>query len=173
VEAAGKVSHVNVVQTEKVLKTSNNYYFMMEHCEGGELQKWAQARNLSAMEITEIFAGIAEGLQAISQAGITHRDLKTANIFMKNGIPKIGDFGFCDHLHGPKAKRFYNVGSPAFMSPEAYFDTKYSSKSDVWALGVVLFELITKRALLGGDYNMGLKGYKSQVAAVQTTPLLK
>ncbi len=59
------------------------------------------------------------------------------------------------------------------MSPEAYFDTKYSSKSDVWALGVVLFELITKRALLGGDYNMGLKGYKSQVAAVQTTPLLK
>ena len=58
---------------------------------------------------------------------------------IKNGQPVIIDFGYCEKTYGTKPKVFYNVGSPSYMSPEAYFKTTYSEKSDIWALGVILF----------------------------------
>lgn len=59
-----------------------------------------------------------------------------------NGEPIIIDFGYCEKLTGKKPKIFYNVGSPSYMSPEAYFKTMYSEKSDLWALGIVLYEMV-------------------------------
>ena len=62
-------------------------------------------------------------------------------------MPKIIDFGYCEINKPPisnsKLKMFYNVGSPTYMSPEAYMDNLYSEKSDIWALGVILYEMLT------------------------------
>jgi serine/threonine protein kinase len=58
-------------------------------------------------------------------SGVTHRDLKPSNILMVDNHPKITDFGFCDIAGSVKPKMFYNVGSPSYMSPEAYMDNVY------------------------------------------------
>lgn len=73
-----------------------------------------------------------------------HRDLKTANILLRaDGEPVIIDFGFCEMIMGKRPLVQYNVGSPAYMSPEAYGKSRYSEKSDIWALGVILHEMLT------------------------------
>ena len=84
--------------------------------------------------------------------GVTHRDLKPSNILMVEGCPKITDFGFCDIAGKPKPRMFYNVGSPSYMSPEAYMDNMYGEKSDVWAIGCILYEM-----LLGSTIDTGRK----------------
>ena len=73
-----------------------------------------------------------------------HRDLKTANILLKtNNDPVIIDFGYCEMIMGKKPMIQYNVGSPSYMSPEAYNKNRYSEKSDVWALGIIFYEMLT------------------------------
>lgn len=75
--------------------------------------------------------------------GIIHRDLKPANIFLKNDIIKIADFGFAMKHTDSKKYSSYNVGSPVYMPPEALNENKYSFKSDIWALGVIFYEMLT------------------------------
>lgn len=82
------------------------------------------------------------GYQEIKRKGFVHRDLKTCNVMLHDGQPLIIDFGYCEKNGSQKPQVFYNVGSPSYMSPEAYFKTLYSEKSDLWALGVILFEML-------------------------------
>ena len=74
---------------------------------------------------------------------IIHRDLKPANIFLKSGEIKIADFGFAMKSTDGKKYYSYNVGSPIYMPPEALNENKYSFKSDIWALGVIFYEMLT------------------------------
>lgn len=74
--------------------------------------------------------------------GIIHRDIKPSNIFLRNGIPKIADYGFSKMINAPKEKIFYNVGTPFYMSPQTITENRYSEKSDIWSLGVLFFELL-------------------------------
>ena len=60
-----------------------------------------------------------------------------------DGTPVIIDFGYCEMIMGKRPLIQYNVGSPAYMSPEAYGKSRYSQKSDIWALGVILYEMLT------------------------------
>lgn len=77
---------------------------------------------------------------------IIHRDIKPANILLSNGISKFGDFGFSVSKHIKSAKQnqleLYNVGTPLYMAPETILHNMYSHKSDIWSLGVVLFEML-------------------------------
>lgn len=82
------------------------------------------------------------GYSAIEDKKIVHRDLKTSNIFMTRGHAKIADFGFCEFVGEKKPQVAYNVGSPAYMSPESYRENQYSSKSDIWAIGIILYEML-------------------------------
>jgi serine/threonine-protein kinase ULK/ATG1 len=76
------------------------------------------------------------------KAGIVHRDLKPANVFMKNGQVKIADFGFATDIIKCSKSFTYNLGSPSYMSPEALRRNEYSFQSDIWAIGVIAFELV-------------------------------
>lgn len=77
---------------------------------------------------------------------IIHRDLKPANIFLKDKTWKIGDFGFARYITNKdtKVREIYSVGSPLYMSPETLSRKIYSLKTDSFALGILLFYLITK-----------------------------
>ena len=86
---------------------------------------------------------ILNGYIKMQSCGIIHRDLKPANIFLKNRSIKIADFGFAMKLSDSKKYSSYNVGSPVYMPPEALNENKYSFKSDIWALGVIFYEMLT------------------------------
>ena len=83
------------------------------------------------------------GYSNMHKSSIIHRDLKPANIFLKNGEIKIADFGFAMKSVDGKKYCSYNVGSPIYMPPEALNENKYSFKSDIWAIGVIFFEMLT------------------------------
>ena len=72
-----------------------------------------------------------------------HRDLKPANIFFNEGKVKIADFGFAIRNSDIRKNANYNVGSPVYMPLEALNDNQYSSKSDIWAIGVIFYEMLT------------------------------
>lgn len=74
--------------------------------------------------------------------------------------PVIIDFGYCDNVRGKKPNMYYNVGSPSYMSPEAYKSCQYSQKSDVWALGVIFFEMLMGHTL---DFGMDIKGFFQEI----------
>ena len=76
-------------------------------------------------------------------AGLIHRDIKPANILIGfDGTAKICDLGFATRSDKVKEDRFVNVGSPLYMAPEVMKDNQYSSKADIWALGVLMLEMI-------------------------------
>jgi serine/threonine protein kinase len=61
---------------------------------------------------------------------------------LKNGVAKLGDFGFAEFVGHDFAKGMYSVGSPIYMSPEAFADSEYSYKSDTWSIGIILYEML-------------------------------
>ena len=71
-----------------------------------------------------------------------HRDIKPDNILFHNGIVKLGDFGFCKNLESDNAMTSTMLGSPIYMAPEVLKGEEYSTKADVWSMGVVLFEML-------------------------------
>jgi len=90
----------------------------------------------------QIIAGYLE----IHRKGIVHRDLKPTNIFLKHKLLKIADFGFAMGVEDCKKHTNYNIGSPLYMPPEALLYNQYSYKSDIWALGIIFYELLTGAA---------------------------
>jgi serine/threonine protein kinase len=91
-------------------------------------------------------AEITLAIMAMHTKNILHRDIKTQNIFVaKNGILKLGDFGISRTLESRDAKAGTSCGTPLFMPPEVCLGKPYDYKADVWAVGVILYELITLR----------------------------
>jgi serine/threonine protein kinase len=84
---------------------------------------------------------LVTGYLSLWKNGIVHRDLKPANILIKEGTIKLADFGFVSWNSSCSEPFTYNVGSPSYMAPEALRRNVYSYKSDIWALGVIAFEL--------------------------------
>lgn len=80
-----------------------------------------------------------KGAKYLHHNGIIHRDLKPANILIKNGICKIADFGFAKNLSNNNAILKSIVGTPLYMSPQLLKGTKYTSKSDLWSIGLIYY----------------------------------
>ncbi len=168
IKAAGRLNHPNIVTIYDVGKTESVAYMAMEFLEGQELKDMIAAGNLpSADAIVDIIAQVADGLWFAHQQDIVHRDVKPSNIMvLKGGIAKITDFGIA-RLPNSAVKTMTGLilGSPRYMSPEQVIGKAIDARSDIFSLGVVLYEALTGIAPFDGD-NVNAIMY----ATVNTTP---
>ncbi|CAD8109433.1 unnamed protein product [Paramecium sonneborni] len=142
VEALSQLNSNNIMRLYKVYYTENNTYLITEYCDSGDLGSLLSKQGIQKEgQLQKLFFGIIQGYKQMKQKGIVHRDLKPANILLKGQVPKIADFGFATTPQTVSTMPNVNVGSPLYMSPQA-FKNRYSEKSDIWALGVSLFELL-------------------------------
>ena len=127
----------------------NTLGMVMEYADGGDLyQKIIENRKRQVLfeesDIWRIFIQLVKGLKALHELNILHRDLKSANVFlMRDGSVKLGDLNVSKVLR--KGMGYTQTGTPYYASPEVWNDKPYDTKSDIWSLGCVLYEMITLR----------------------------
>jgi serine/threonine-protein kinase ULK/ATG1 len=125
-----------------MLKTPNNFYFVYEYCNGGTLEGMLRKdRVVPEKQALLIFKQLIDAFQVLNKYNIMHRDLKPDNIFFNAGVVKLGDFGFCKSLEKANMTKTM-LGSPIYMAPEILRGEIYSTKADIWSLGVVLYEML-------------------------------
>jgi serine/threonine protein kinase/tetratricopeptide (TPR) repeat protein len=152
-QAAAKLDHPNIVTVYEVGEFQGRPFFAMQHIEGQSLREHAHDQELTIPQILEIGIQIAEGLQAAHEKGVTHRDIKPANVLIdSHGRARILDFGLAsvagiDHL----TKTGSTLGTVGYMSPEQVRGEQVDHRTDIFSLGVVLYELITGRQPFKGD----------------------
>jgi eukaryotic-like serine/threonine-protein kinase len=168
VKAAGRLNHPNIVTIYDVGKTEQVAYMAMEYLEGQELKDIIASGTLPSTEqVVDIIAQVADGLWFAHQQEIVHRDVKPSNIMvLKGGIAKITDFGIA-RLPNSAVKTMTGLilGSPRYMSPEQVIGKSLDTRTDIFSLGVVLYEALTGVAPFDGD-NVNAIMY----ATVNTTP---
>eukprot|EP00741_Cyanophora_paradoxa_P019397 tig00021127_g18725.t1 len=145
-----QLKHPNIVSyTDSFFEKKNVLCIVMTFCEGGDLYNRIKNRRgqfFSEDEILDWFTQMAAALGYIHERHILHRDLKTQNIFLtEKNVVKLGDFGIAKVLHGTMDMARTVIGTPYYMSPEVFSNRPYSFKSDIWALGCVLYEMVTLR----------------------------
>ena len=144
--------HPNVISFKDVFKDTklDYFYIVMEYANDGDLSKKIKTQKnkiigekyFSEEKIMQYFYQICRGLQYIHSKNIIHRDIKSQNIFlMKNGKIKIGDFGIAKALTNTKNNATTIIGTPYYFSPEIINGEPYNYKTDIWSLGVVLYEM--------------------------------
>ncbi|MCH2201471.1 MAG: serine/threonine protein kinase [Fuerstiella sp.] len=145
--AAAALVHPNVVTTHAIGICNDRHYLEMEYVAGGSLQREVEDRGaLGPLRATQFAAGIADGLAAAHRLGIIHRDLKPDNILVTpSGSPKIGDFGLAKRVHSVEAEGTQLAGTPNFMAPEIFQGEAATTSSDVFALGVCYYLMLTGR----------------------------
>ena len=147
-----KLLHPNVISFKDVFKDTklDYFYIVMEYANDGDLSKKIKTQKnkiigekyFSEEKIMQYFYQICRGLQYIHSKNIIHRDIKSQNIFlMKNGKIKIGDFGIAKALTNTKNNATTIIGTPYYFSPEIINGEPYNYKTDIWSLGVVLYEM--------------------------------
>nr|XP_022317954.1 serine/threonine-protein kinase Nek8-like [Crassostrea virginica] len=151
VKVLSMLSHPNIIQYYENFLEDKALMIVMEYAQGGTVMDYLQSRNgilLEEEEILKFFAQMLLSIQHVHSKQILHRDLKTQNILLdkKREVVKIGDFGISKVLSS-KSKAYTVVGTPCYISPELCEGKPYNQKSDIWALGCVLYELASlKRA---------------------------
>ena len=161
--AHGEVTFLKVLKGPTIIKFHENFshgnsiFIVMEYCSKGNLDQLIQRRIQSKAKFTtdqilRTLAHIVMAVMAMHNRNILHRDIKTQNIFItENGICKLGDFGISRRLNHQDAKAMTSCGTPYFMPPEVCLGKPYDGKADVWAIGVVLYELIMLKKPFRGE----------------------
>jgi eukaryotic-like serine/threonine-protein kinase len=156
VKAAGRFSHPNVVTIYDVGRTDEVSYMAMEYLNGRELKDYLSAGQRPGVDVTvELMVQVANGLAYAHDHGVVHRDIKPSNIMvinMPNGVlAKITDFGIA-RMPGAAVKTLTGVvmGSPKYMSPEQVIGKAIDHRSDIFSLGVVMYETLTGAAPFDG-----------------------
>ncbi|XP_061320549.1 serine/threonine-protein kinase Nek11 isoform X1 [Pezoporus flaviventris] len=141
-----KLDHPAIVRFYASFVEQDGFCIITEYCEGGDLdfkiQEYKESGKIFAQrQILEWFIQLLLGVNYMHERRILHRDLKAKNIFLKNNLLKIGDFGVSRLLMGSCDLATTFTGTPYYMSPEALKHQGYNTKSDIWSLGCILYEM--------------------------------
>jgi serine/threonine-protein kinase len=152
-QAAGALSHPNIVTIYDVGEDYDVAYVAMELLDGSDLvQHTTPANRLPFREALRIARAVADGLDYAHAKGVVHRDIKPANIMLqKNGEVRIADFGIARVMASSQTQTGVVLGTPSYMSPEQVVGKKVDGRSDLFSLGVVLYELLSCQKPFQGD----------------------
>jgi serine/threonine protein kinase/tetratricopeptide (TPR) repeat protein len=165
-KTARDISHKNICRMYDLNKEENSYYITMEYVEGQDLKGLIrQSRQLTVGTTISIAKQVCDGLAEAHRLDVVHRDLKPQNIMIdKEGNARIMDFGIARSL---KAKGITGsgvmIGTPEYMSPEQVEGKEVDQRSDIYSLGVILYEMVTGKVPFEGDtpFTIGVK-HKSE-----------
>jgi serine/threonine protein kinase/tetratricopeptide (TPR) repeat protein len=152
-QAAAKLDHPNIVTIYEVGEHQGRPFFAMQHVEGRSLRDVIKGKELTPDQAINLAAQICEGLNKAHQAGVIHRDIKPSNIVIDtDGRAKLLDFGLATVAGTDKLTRTGStLGTVGYMSPEQASGRKTDECSDLFSLGVVLYEMITGRRPFKGE----------------------
>ena len=141
------LQHPHIITIYDVGRAGNRIFISMEYVDGGDLKsRLIEERTISPPEALEIVRKIASGLAVAHASGIVHRDVKPGNIlFRRDGTPLLSDFGIAKRLQtdGDLTATGVFVGSPNYMAPEQADFAPIDARADIYALGVILYEMLT------------------------------
>jgi len=164
---ARKISHKNVGRMYELLEEKGTHFITMEYVPGEDLKSFIRrSRQLNVGTAITITKQVCEGLSEAHRLGVVHRDLKPNNVMIdKEGDARIMDFGIARSL---KEKGITGagvmIGTPEYMSPEQVEGKETDQRSDIYSLGVILYEMVTGRVPFEGDtpFTIGVK-HKSEI----------
>ena len=160
IEIQERILHPNIVRMYSHFEDKTNYYCFLEYINGPTLLNIMQKKEkgLSERETCKYFSQITESIKFLHSNKIIHRDIKLENFLLKNNsIIKLIDFGCCALLTDEEPKRLSTCGTHLYMSPELINSQPYDYCVDIWALGVLFFELLHGYSPFGkrdDDYNI-------------------
>ena len=157
-KAAAALSYSNICTVYEIDEHDKQTFIAMEYIEGQSLNDKITDRPLKLEEALDIAIQVAIGLQKAHDKLIIHRDIKPANILLSNdGVVKIVDFGLAKLSGQTKlTKDGSTLGTVAYMSPEQTRGEEVDSRTDIWSLGIVLYEMITGQLPFKGDYEQAI-----------------
>jgi len=150
-KAAALLKHRHIITIYEAGEYEGDSFIVMEYVEGDSLRSLLAQTELNVEDVCKLGIQICDGLSAAHRAGITHRDLKPANILLDEEVNvKIADFGLAKlqgspHLTPPRAI----IGTPDYMSPEQARGEELDQRSDIFSLGIILYEMLTGQRPLG------------------------
>ena len=169
-KAAGGLNHPNIIIIYDIGKSGHLVYMAMEYIEGRELREMlADGKPLPVAQAVDIAAQVGEGLAYAHQHQVVHRDIKPANIMITpEGRAKIADFGIA-RMRSSETRTQTGVilGSPKYISPEQVVGKRADHRSDIFSLGVILYECITGSTPFNGE---GLSALMYQITNHDPSP---
>jgi len=156
-QTVSSLNHPHILTVYDIGEFEGQQYLITEFVDGGTLEEWARTRHRTWREVVDVLVGVGDGLAVAHAAGILHRDVKPANILVaQNGYAKLADFGLAKLTEGTDADLTRTVtegptragviiGTLPYMSPEQVSGKPVDERSDIFAFGVVLYELLTGR----------------------------
>jgi serine/threonine-protein kinase len=153
-KALARLTHPNIVQVYDLFEDGGRHWMVLEYVKGGDLASYLKDKGrLSITEAASVVIPVAQGLAFAHSQGIIHRDLKPANILLTSERnPKISDFGIAKLSQSSQLTQVGSVlGSPRYMSPEQCSGGAVDNRTDIYALGITLYELLSGRAPFVGE----------------------
>lgn len=169
-EAAGRLSHPHIVTVFDVGEENDLAYMAMELLEGNDLSVHCnEKKRLTPEQVLRIGSEVAEALEYAHTHDVVHRDIKPANImFSKTGQAKVTDFGVARVISSSRTETGVVLGTPSYMSPEQVAGKKVDGRSDLFSIGVVLYELFSCQKPFVGD---SLAALMFNISNAKYTPL--
>lgn len=162
--AAASLDHPNICTVYEIDESEGRPFIAMAFLEGDTVQRLAEKGPLPVDDVLELGLQAAKGLAAAHEKGIVHRDIKSANLMVVRATTgsepqlKIMDFGLAQLAAGASklTAEGSKLGTAAYMSPEQARGDKVDQRSDIWSLGVVLYEMLTGRMPFRGEYQQAI-----------------
>lgn len=153
-EILSELKHPNIVRAIAAIEENDEHYLVMEFVSGGSLHDLLEREGrLSVRRVVEIALDLADALTRAHRLKIIHRDLKPANVLVaSDGTPRLTDFGIARLTDGTRLTETGSLmGTYAYLSPEACQGQSLDARADIWAFGVMLYELLTGRMPFEAD----------------------